>query len=166
MSGLYSLATGLVVKQKGAFTARVTPNTKQGMLTIRRRGGADEQVSFDQAKGAWSTTLDDGEYVAWYTVADPAALKDVVQMTAPTGSAFVYLGPKSNGLPYAWGAVTVDVQRGDPKNPWPPPGAPETPLDPTVKAWFQVELGAIDAALPKSAIIKHPHAPPSHPTAG
>lgn len=156
MQNLYSLVTGLVIKQKGALTGTVTPNTAQGPLTIRRRGGADEEVAFDQATGTWSTTLDAGEYVAWYMVPDPAAVKDTVNLSLPVGSALVYLGPKSNGLPYAWEAASAEVQRGDPKNPWPPPGAPELQLDATVKQWFIDELTVIDRALPKDAVLKRP----------
>ncbi len=155
MADLYCIASGLVIAQAGIFTAKVSPISPQGPMTIRPHGAKDLAVAYDGAKGVWSASLAPGEYVLWLQVPDPKMLKDTVTLLPPKGSLFVYLGPKSNNTSYAWAADRATISRGDPKDPWPPPQAPEVALGAASKAWFEVELKTIADALPKGAVIKH-----------
>ena len=153
MPDRYCLASGLVVVQAGDLTASAAPASPQGPLTIRPRGAKDLVVPYDADKGMWRIALAPGAYVVSQLVPDPKALNDKVTLSPPKGSSFVYLGPKSNGASYGWAADEATITRGDPKNPWPPPQAPEISLG-SAKVWFDVELAEIDAALPKDAVVK------------
>ncbi len=142
--GLHTDATiALVVNGRTS-----TPDLAPVVLTART-GPSPITLPY-QGDGRWSGTVAPGDYVATLTVAP--WFEGAVEVDAGVSVVFLCIDPGDKTI--AW-SDTVAVGRGDPKNPWPPPGVPVS-LDAATFKWFDDHLHAV--AVPKGGVVIKPRA--------
>ncbi len=141
--GLHTDATIVLV-----VTGKTSAPGLAPMVLVARSGTSPITLPY-QGDGRWSGPVAPGDYAATLPV-DPW-FDGTIEVEASETSILACIDIATDKT-ITWSATTAEG-RGDPKNPWPPPGAPVN-VDPAIFKWLDDQLHAIP--VPKGGLaIKH-----------
>ena len=127
------------------------PPQAQPALIATGRDGSVISAPYDQAKRRWVLNLATHDYLIKLALAKTEWFAGPLTISANVFTNFVYFGPIPGGSEelVAW-REQVAESPGDPKDPWPPPGADVVTLDPVSLAWHDATLRYESSLLPRS----------------